>query len=42
MRQTTTPMRLTRRGRYVANITPFVAVILFCLLMGVIGYIEGP
>lgn len=34
-------VKLTRRGRIVANIAACVAVLAFCTLMGLVGYLEG-
>lgn len=34
-------MKLTRRGRIVANIAACLAVLAFCTLMGLVGYLEG-
>lgn len=33
--------RLTRRGRIVANTAAFLAILAFCTLMGLVGYLEG-
>jgi hypothetical protein len=35
------PLRLTRRGRIVANIAACIAVLAICTVMGLAGYLEG-
>lgn len=34
-------MKLTRRGRIVANIAACIGVLIICALMGIVGYLEG-
>jgi len=35
------PIRLTRRGRVVANIAACIGVLVVIMLIGIAGYVEG-